>query len=197
MLEYLHEIDRELFLFLNGMHNSFFDFVMYWLSDKYIWIPVYLLFVYLLFKFYGKKWWVLLIIAGSIAGISDLISVHAFKNVFERLRPTHAEELKGIVHTVKGYTGAKFGFLSSHASTMFTVAIFFSLIFKSYIKHISLILIIWASLIAYSRIYLGVHYPGDVLAGILLGCLIGFSGYRLYLFIDKRYLHHKNAYGFK
>lgn len=173
LIHTLKNWDQELFLALNGAHNGFWDFVMWWASDKFIWIPVYLLFLYLLWKHHGRKIWIILFFASLLVFLSDQVSVHFFKNVFQRLRPSHEPALEGMVHIVNNYRGGQYGFYSSHASNVFAVAVFvISLLPK---RPVTILLIIgWALLIAYSRIYLGVHYPGDVLAGALAGSILAY-----------------------
>lgn len=187
MLEKLIHFDQELFLLLNGAHNQFFDFVMYWASDKFIWIPLYLFFFYLIFKKIGLKGFYVLIAAVVLITLSDQASVHLFKDVFRRLRPCHEPLLDGMVHLVKGHCGGIYGFVSSHASNVFAIAIFMSLIFRNNYKYATLLLMLWASFVAYSRIYLGAHYPGDILGGALLGAIIGFLVYKLYLWLTIKF----------
>ncbi len=187
MLEKLIQFDQELFLALNGAHNSFFDFVMFWASDKLIWIPFYLFLLLLVFiKLRWKGIFVLIAIAALIT-LSDQASVHLFKEVFKRFRPCHEPLLEGMVHLVKGHCGGKYGFVSSHATNVFAIASFMSLFFRENYRYSTLTLMIWASFVAYSRIYLGVHYPGDVLGGALLGGIIGIIVYKLYLWLTMKF----------
>ena len=154
------------------MHNGFFDFFMYWVSSTVIWVPLYLLFIYLIYKHYPKQWWIYVIMLIVAVGLSDWLSVHLFKNQFQRLRPCHNLEIKGMVHIVRDHCGGRYGFVSSHAANMFSIATFMALALYKRIKHIALYVFAWAFLIIYSRIYLGVHFPSDVIAGALLGSSI-------------------------
>jgi len=171
-MEYIKQIDTELFLFLNGMHNSFFDFVMFWISNKLIWIPVYLFIIYSIIKKFGTKKGIFITLSLIFAiSISDFTSVHFFKNVFLRYRPCHNLNIKDIVHLVNNRCGGQYGFVSSHASNFFALATTVSFIFKK--KSIIFLMYFWAIIVSYSRIYLGVHYPLDIIGGALLGITIG------------------------
>ena len=170
MLEYLKNIDTQLLLFINGHHNSFWDAVMWQLSSKLFWVPFYvILLAYLIYK-YKKHSWILILSIVLVVVLADQVSSHLIKHLVERLRPTHEPTLNGMVHILKNYRGGSFGFVSSHAANSFGLATFLSLLFKN--RTFTLFVFVWATSIAYSRIYLGVHYPGDVLGGIAVGILI-------------------------
>ncbi len=178
MLEFLLNLDTKLFLFFNGIHSDFFDGIMVWISGKTTWWPFYL--VLLLFLGWKLRWKALLLIPfiALCITLTDQVSVHLFKDVFERLRPCKEPGLAGMVHLVNGKCGGKFGFVSSHASNSFGIALLLILTIRK--SWFTVILLGWAILVSYSRIYLGLHYPGDILGGALLGSLIGYLVYRIY-----------------
>lgn len=168
IINFIKEVDTQLFLFLNSKHNSFFDSLMHWASHKLVWIPLYAFFLYLVFKHFGKKIIWVALAAVLLIVLSDQISVHAFKNVFLRYRPCHNLLLQTQIH-INGNCGGTYGFISSHAANTFALAMFLFLIFKSKIKYFGVFLFTWATLVSYSRIYNGVHYPADILGGAIVG----------------------------
>ncbi|MBI5009277.1 MAG: phosphatase PAP2 family protein [Bacteroidia bacterium] len=182
----LVRLDQQLFLYLNSMNSPFWDEVMYAISGKLIWIPLYLaIFIFLGIRYKSKFFVIFLFIILGIT-VADQTSVHLFKNVFQRLRPCHEPALEGLVHLVKGECGGLYGFVSSHATNSFYVALFSLLFIRK--RWFTVMIIAWALVVGYSRIYLGVHYPGDVLFGSMLGALIGWGIYRLYVLTDKKIL---------
>lgn len=184
MIETLETLDRELFLFLNGMHHDSLDQLMIWISDKFVWIPFYILLIGLIIR--KHEWRSLIIVVPALIlliTLSDQISVQVFKNGFERLRPCHNEELSGLIHLL-GNCGGKYGFISSHAANTFALAVFIIYIMKS--KPILYIMLVWAGLVSYSRIYLGVHYPADIFAGAIIGWLIALTVWSITKWVNAR-----------
>lgn len=191
MIEFLNYADTSLFLWLNSFHNPFFDQVMWIVSGKLTWIPVYAaMLIYIIYR-YRKTCWLPLLGVALVILLSDQIASGLIKPLTERLRPSHEPSLAGMVHIVNGYTGGKYGFVSSHASNMFGLAVFMLLLVRR--KWFTITILLWASLIAYSRIYLGVHYPGDVIGGALVGCTSAVFAYWIVSWgLEKRKRKRKN-----
>jgi undecaprenyl-diphosphatase len=191
----LEHLDQQLFLFLNSLNSPFFDKVMYAISGRVIWAPVYLTILIYLGVSYKRKFWVILVFIILAVTLADQISVQLFKNVFHRLRPCHEPSLDGLVHLVRGECGGLYGFVSSHASNSFNVALLSLMLIKK--RWYTISIITWASVIGYSRIYLGVHYPGDVICGGMLGSLVGWGVYKLYELTDDKVLNKREYFSGK
>lgn len=185
-MESIIAFDRQLFLIINGMHNQVLDFVMFWLSHKFIWLPLYALLLFLLIKNNKRQWWLVVLSLILLVTLTDQISVKLFKDVFLRLRPCHEPLLEGMVRTLSGHCGGSYGFVSSHATNTFGLAVFVGIVLRSKYRFLLPSLLIWAALISYSRVYLGVHYPGDVIAGGIVGSLTGYLLYLLFFFLKAR-----------
>lgn len=168
------ELDRNLLLYFNSMHSPFWDKVMWFITGKPEWIPLYLFVIWLFWRKYRGKVWIPVLIAVLGLLLSDQISV-LIKNSVHRLRPSQDPSLTGLVHLVKNYHGGLYGFVSSHAANTFAFAALAASILKN--KWGTLSLFVWATVVSYSRIYLGVHYPGDVICGAIVGLIVGYGLY--------------------
>ncbi len=180
----LLQLDTQIFLAINGWHNEVWDGIMWWISGKTTWWPFYLLLLtYLGWK---KRWQLALMVLFIILGITlaDQTSVHLFKNVFQRIRPCHEPSLEGLVHLVNNKCGGQFGFISSHAANTFGVAFLVLLWIRK--RWFTGVMVIWALLVAYSRVYLGVHYPGDVLFGGIWGAGCGMLLFYLFRWVRSK-----------
>ena len=183
----MEALDSRLFLFLNGFHADWLDPVMVSITAMWVWIPLYALLLFMVFKQYGKRgWWILLAVVLVIL-CTDQLSAHVCKPLFHRLRPCFNPELEGLVHLPKGLPGGRYGFVSSHAANTFGIAAFLTAVLRKQWRWIGWVLYFWAFLSSYSRIYVGVHYPGDILAGAVLGVLIGLIFWKLLCVILKHF----------
>jgi undecaprenyl-diphosphatase len=193
MLDKLIALDTKIFLWLNAHHSPTWDAIMWHISGKLEWLPLYLILTgYIIYR-YRRRSIVVFIAIGIALALTDQLSVLAFKETVQRLRPTHNPVIAPMVHIVNDYRGGLYGFISNHAANSFALASFLSLLLRK--KVLILFIFFWACLVSYSRIYLGVHYPGDIMGGAIFGILIGWLIYRLYNrtinyfpFLDKKRL---------
>ncbi|MCC7301165.1 MAG: phosphatase PAP2 family protein [Bacteroidia bacterium] len=178
MIEALENLDRSIFLALNGAHNSFWDVVMFWASNKWVWMPFYVVLFIIVYIQFRRRTGLILLLAAGLVVCTDQ-SANLFKNkLVQRYRPCHNYELKEVIH-LNGECGGKFGFVSSHASNTFGMAAFLLLLLRFKSAFAWVLILLWAALVSYSRIYNGVHYPADILGGALIGILMGVLCYRL------------------
>ena len=170
MIDRLKELDETFFLYLNGIHSSWMDPVMLTLTGRYIWIPLYLFLIYLLIRTYGRESaWYIVGLAVVIL-FADQFTSGFMKPYFERLRPCHDERWDDVILNYSG-CGGLYGFASSHAANTFALACYLNLVAAKKIGGFRW-LYLWAAVVSYTRIYLGVHYPLDVLIGALVGMLL-------------------------
>ena len=173
-MEQLQKIDEYLFRLINSTGWQQMDEVMILISSKWFWIPLYIFIIYKLYKTFSNEIFKILFSLGILIFLADFGSVQLFKEIFQRARPCHF--LEGI-RVVDG-CGGPFGFISSHASNSFAIAFFVSLLLKRYWWFVNLFS--WAVLIGFSRIYLGVHYPFDILGGMFWGLFVSLLTYYIY-----------------
>ena len=192
MLEQLLHIDTEVLLAINGWHAPWADRLMWIVSAKETWIPLYLLLVGLLVWRYRKpavtsvKWLqkvpvgvVVIVVIGLAVGAADFIASGILKDIVARPRPTRVPELEGMLHLVNGYRSGQYGFVSSHAANTMACGLLFSLIWRKKIATVGMML--WVAVNCYSRMYLGVHYPLDILGGLIVGALMAVVAYQVLL----------------
>ncbi len=185
-MDALQQFDAGIFSAINGWHAAYFDSFMWLVTKIATWIPMILMLLYLL---YFKKGWrktvaVVLAIALVIL-IADQVSASIIKPLVERARPSHNESLQSTIHIVNGYRGGPFGFVSSHAANCFGIALLLAMIFKN--RLFTWTMVVWATLMCYSRIYLGVHYLGDIVCGAILGFLAAWLVYRIFVWFGKKH----------
>ena len=178
MIDFLLNLDKELLLLLNGWHAPWLDSIMVFFTNGLNWLPLFLLVIgMMIYKFRWQSIFLLLFVA-IVIYLTDRISAGLIKPMVGRLRPSHEPELEGFIHLVNGYKGGMYSFVSSHAANAFGVATFLWLLLRKDIKWIW-VMFIWAAVFSYTRIYLGVHYPFDILFGGVLGAIIGLLVYKL------------------
>lgn len=179
MLEELKDFDDRLFLSLNGSESIYWDSVMWIVTKTVTWIPLLLVVLYLVAKNSNWRRMLFVILAlGITILVADQLSSGIIKPLVMRWRPTHDVTFQHTIDMVYGYTGGRYGFVSSHAANTFALFAFLSLLFRSNMATVCFFL--WACMSSYSRIYLGVHYPGDIFCGALLGLFVGTAMYLLY-----------------
>ncbi len=182
MLETLTRTDQQWLLWLNGHHSPFFDWLMYAVSGRFEWIPLYIVILaFIIKKYRWKSVWIILAIVVLVT-LTDQTG-NLLKNSVKRLRPCRDPQIGHLVHLVNNYCGGAYGFISAHAANSFGLATFISLIFKN--RWVTLGMFFWAVLVSYSRIYLGAHYPGDVICGALFGMPAGMDHSADHLPVDQ------------
>lgn len=186
MVETIRYAEYEWFLWLNSFHTPFWDTIMYWVTHRFTWIPLYLVLIYYIFAFIRSKAWYKLAFILISVGLADRITSGFMKPYFQRFRPCHDPTIENLVHVVGG-CGGQYGFASSHAANSFALVMAFALISGKDTKW-KYFLFLWAILVSYSRIYVGVHYPTDLLTGALVGILITLSIYFITIKINQSLL---------
>lgn len=187
ILKSINQIDQSILLSLNGMHNSFWDVVMPLLTRTQPWLIFYAILLFFIIWKYRSKAIVILVLLALAILISDQFADLA-KETVKRLRPTHDPSIQDLIHNVYR-KGGLYSFFSSHAANTFAVAMFTSKLFRN--LRYSLLIFFWAALVSYTRIYLGVHYPFDILTGMVIGILIGHFLFKLLIYTETRFFLRK------
>ena len=191
-MEELIHFDKQLLLWFNGSDSLFMDSLIMTLTTAQTWIPLYLALLYVVIRSNRSARDILLVVAGAgvcvlLAGTIDDTIV---KPLVARWRPGRDPEIGMLVDTVNGYRGGKYGFFSAHAANTFSIAIYISLLMRQ--RLLTVTLVTWSIINCYTRLYLGVHYPGDITVGLLWGGLVGYSAYRLYCYALRRVVLYQN-----
>ena len=187
MLEELLKYDKEVFLMLNNLGTSTWDGFWMFITNKFSSIPLYLLLIFLSFKQFGTKRTLVLVITAILMIVVTNGLADFFKYGIGRLRPCYDADVSELMRLVKSYCGGKYGYFSGHSSNSMGVAILVGLMLKDKYKYMIYFLILWAILMGYSRIYIGVHYPLDVLSGFLFGGFSGFMFYKLDKYLQSKF----------
>jgi len=183
LLDWLRQLDETIFQCLNGWHCGYADSVMWLMSSKWAYVLMSIVFAIIVSqKGYKRGIYLVLALALTIT-LSDQVASSIIKPLVCRLRPSHTEYL--MAYVVNGYRGGMYGFVSSHAANTFGVAMLMSLLFRR--KLFCTVIFLWAAIVSYSRIYLGVHFPGDILCGAIVGMTFAWGVYRFLQVIGKKY----------
>jgi undecaprenyl-diphosphatase len=178
MIEQLLKYDTELFLYLNNLGSETWDGLWLVITDKLTFIPLYALLLLLLYKKYGAKSLLVFVVVIAIMITFTDQMTNVFKRGFERSRPCGVADLVDQMRFIAVRCG-KYGFFSGHSSNSMAAAVFVGLMLRPFYKNLIFVLLFWSAVVAYSRIYVGVHYPLDVVCGLTFGAISGFLFYRL------------------
>lgn len=177
-IEKLEELDRAILLAINGSHTQWLDVIMYQGTQRLIWVPLYLFIAYLMYRRYGWNVFKIIVFTVPLLILCADQTANLFKEGIERYRPCNNLEIKEMVHLVNGYCSSAYSFFSGHASNAFAIAIFTITMLRKN-AYLVIGLLLWAAFGAYTRVYLGVHYPSDIVAGALVGGTYGYLFARL------------------
>ncbi|HXK81358.1 MAG TPA: phosphatase PAP2 family protein [Bacteroidales bacterium] len=173
----MENIDKELFLFLNGLNRDGLDQIVFFISSHWFWLPVVTVILVLIIRKYKKHAWLPILVIIFTYIFTEQVT-NFVKYAVERFRPTHNTDISHLVHIVNNYKGGVYGFFSGHAANSFGLALISALFIKN--KYYTIAIILWAIIVSYSRIYLGVHYPSDIFAGALFGVMAALIFYRIW-----------------
>lgn len=185
MLEYLNDIDADALLAINGLNDAFQDAFWWMVSAKWSSLLLVLALLWILMRQNRRHALLVLLMVAVAVLVADQVSSGLIKHLVERLRPTHDPSLENAVHVINGYRGGMYGFVSSHAANFFAIATLVTLIMRRGL--VAAALYGWGLVQCYSRIYLGVHYPGDILGGMIVGLLAGWLVWCLMRWVQRRW----------
>lgn len=187
MLDYLQQLDTDLFLSLNGNHCPWLDQFMWYFSGKFVWVFMYAsILAAIIYRYGWKRGFMILVVIGLIITLCDQCCGHWVRNSIERLRPSNlSNPISSMVHIVNGHRGGAYGFPSCHAANAFGLAVFVALLLRR--RWLTVAMLAWAVVTAYSRIVLGVHYPGDLIVGAIVGTIIAVGAYYGSRYVYRRY----------
>ncbi len=187
MLEHLLEFDTELFLYLNRLGTPTWDAMWLVITNEFTFAPLYAILLVLIFRAYGiKPLFITIVVIAAMITFTDQIT-NLFKDGFMRPRPCRVPELYAEGMRYINERCGKYGFFSGHASNSMAAAVFGGLLLRPYFKYLVYLLLFWSFIVAYSRIYVGVHYPIDIICGMAFGALAGYTFYKLNMFLLKRF----------
>lgn len=191
MLETIKSLDTQLTLWFNGSDNLFVDTLAITATKTTTWIPLGILLLYVLVSM--KNWknilFIMLCLVLAIT-LADQMASGIFKPMVARLRPSHNPELEGLIDLVNGYRGGRYGFFSSHAANTCAVAVFLSFVFRN--KLFAVLMSSWCLLNCWTRLYLGVHYVGDIMVGLIWGCFVGWAIYKLWNYLMQKFVSNES-----
>ncbi len=186
MLEHLIELDKTIFLYLNNLGNSSWDAFWMFITNKFSSVPLYAILLFLAFRQLGlKKTGLLLVFIALLILTTDQLA-NFFKYGVQRLRPCHDLDVNMLMRLVKSHCGGKYGYFSAHSANSFAIAFFFTSLLRTGYKYVGVILFIWAILVAYSRVYIGVHFPLDIVSGAFIGLFLSWLYFKLFNLASQR-----------
>lgn len=187
MIEQLLEYDTELFVFLNNLGSKTWDGLWLVITHEVTFVPLYAILLFLLYKKFGLKSLLIFVVVVALMIIFTDQITNIFKRGFERPRPCGEADLIDRIRFIAVRCG-KYGFFSGHSSNSMAAAVFAGLMLKPYYKNLIFILLFWSAVVAYSRIYVGVHYPLDIVCGLTFGAISGFIFYKLAKYLLSRFI---------